>query len=174
MKAILHTPPIWRPFCGTQEFLLETNQFMDPSNETRKHFLSQRSASQVRSTSSPKEALLWTIRPPRIHSKKLSSQEAFLSQVSAHKLTPRSIFCPIGSKALFSDPLPYYLVADIGFEQACFFQMGGDAASPLGIIFALSVGKHFCRTPCLITWWPTSVLNRPASSKRGGDAASPL
>ena len=124
LNAILHTPPIWRPFCGTQEFCLETNQFMEPSNETRKHFLPQRSASQVRSTSFPKEALLWTIITPIINSKKVSSQEAFLGQVSAHKLTPRSNFCPIGSKALFSDP-------------------------------------------CLITWWPTSVLNRPASSKRG-------
>ena len=72
-------------------------------------------------------------------------------------------FCPMGPKAVFLEPLPYDQKADIGFEQACFFQKGGDAASPLGIVFTLSVGKLFFLTPCLITWWPTSVLNRPAS-----------
>jgi len=70
-------------------------------------------------------------------------------------------------QAVFLEPLPYDQKADIGFEQACFFQKGGDAASPLGIIFTLSVGKLFFLTPCLITWWQTSVLNKHDSSQRG-------
>ena len=64
----------------------------------------------------------------------------------------------MGPTAVFLEPLPYDQKADIGFEQACFFQKGGGAASPLGIIFTLSVGKLFFLTPCLITWWPTSVF----------------
>ena len=50
-------------------------------------------------------------------------------------------------KSEFSDPRPYPLEADIGFEQTCFFQKRVDAESPLGTIFALSVGKLFFQTP---------------------------
>ena len=50
----------------------------------------------------------------------------------------------------------------------------GPQINTKGFVFAPSGRNRFFRTPCLITWWPTSVLNRPASSKRGGDAACPL
>ena len=78
-----------------------------------------------------------------------------------------TIFCPIDWEALFSDPLPYYLVADIGFEQTRFFTKGVGARSHWGTIFAPWVQKLFFWNPCLMTRKPTSVLNRPASSKRG-------
>ena len=79
----------------------------------------------------------------------------------------------MGPKAVFLEPLPYDQKADIDFEQACFFQRGGDAAPPLGTIFALSVGKLFFLTPCLITWWPTSALNKPDFHK-GGQCKTPV
>jgi hypothetical protein len=78
-----------------------------------------------------------------------------------------TIFCPIDWEALFSDPLPYYLVADIGFEQTRFFTKGVCARSHWGTIFAPWVQQLFFWNPCLMTRKPTSVLNRTASSKRG-------